>query len=49
MTPQTLINDLTNGNCDPRDIVLFVIGVWTLSMAACDVLTSNRRGTQGDR
>ncbi|GJE91515.1 DEAD/DEAH box helicase domain-containing protein [Phanerochaete sordida] len=25
MTPQTLINDLTKGNCDPRDIVLFVV------------------------
>ena len=27
MTPQTLINDLTTENCDPRDIVLMVIGL----------------------
>ena len=26
MTPQTLINDLTTENCDPRDIILMVIG-----------------------
>jgi ERCC4-related helicase len=26
MTPQTLLNDLTTENCDPRDIVLMVIG-----------------------
>jgi ATP-dependent DNA helicase MPH1 len=26
MTPQTLMNDLKTENCDPRDIVLLVIG-----------------------
>ncbi|KAI0082224.1 P-loop containing nucleoside triphosphate hydrolase protein [Panus rudis PR-1116 ss-1] len=25
MTPQTLMNDLKKGNCDPQDIVLFVV------------------------
>ncbi|TFK76864.1 P-loop containing nucleoside triphosphate hydrolase protein [Pluteus cervinus] len=25
MTPQTFVNDLTNENCDPRDIILLVI------------------------
>ena len=27
MTPQTLDNDLKTDNCDPRDIVLLVVGV----------------------
>jgi ATP-dependent DNA helicase MPH1 len=27
MTPQTLINDLLTENCDPRDIILLVIGI----------------------
>jgi hypothetical protein len=26
MTPQTLVNDLMKENCDPRDIVLLVVG-----------------------
>lgn len=28
MTPQTLMNDLRTDNCDPRDIVLLVIGLF---------------------
>lgn len=28
MTPQTLINDLVNENCDVGDIVLFVVGTF---------------------
>jgi ATP-dependent DNA helicase MPH1 len=27
MTPQTLVNDLRANTCDPRDIVLIVIGI----------------------
>ena len=31
MTPQTLVNDLNSENCDPRDIVLLVIGIMFLA------------------
>lgn len=34
MTPQTLMNDLATENCDPRDIVLIVIG--TLPVDGCN-------------
>lgn len=31
MTPQTLVNDLATGICDPLDIILIVVGSCTLS------------------
>lgn len=34
MTPQTFENDLKTDNCDPRDIILLVVGVLTLSVIA---------------
>ena len=35
MTPQTLMNDLKNGNCDPSDIVLLVVGQY-LRLSVCN-------------
>ena len=34
MTPQTFENDLKTDNCDPRDIILLVVGVLALSVIA---------------
>lgn len=33
MTPQTLMSDLQRGNCDPRDIILLVIGKGSVYVA----------------
>ena len=34
MTPQTFENDLKTDICDPRDIILLVVGVLALSVIA---------------
>lgn len=35
MTPQTLVNDLTKETCDPRDIILLVIGKYIVFGIKC--------------
>jgi ERCC4-related helicase len=35
MTPQTLFNDLVTESCDPRDIILIVIGVFGENESSC--------------
>lgn len=49
MTPQTLMNDLTTDKCDPRDIVLLVIGRLLAmgAIPACELtfLDEAHRGT----
>lgn len=39
MTPQTFENDLKTDNCDPRDIVLLVIGTFGFPAASLQAMT----------
>lgn len=39
MTPQTLMSDLTTESCDPRDIVLIVIGTHLVDGCNSNLLT----------